>query len=383
MTPFTCRPHVVLIAHYAPWLINFRAPLLKAIRAGGCRVTVLAPGQYPEIRMQLLEIGVDYQSFSMDRTGLNPSRDLRTIIELYHLLRDAKATHVLTTAIKPNIYGALAARWAGVDNIYALVTGLGHVFTGNSYKQRTMAIVASVLYRIAFSGVKKVIFQNPDDRELFLKRKMVSIAQTALVAGSGVDLNHYQASALPASPPIKFLMIARLIKEKGVREYVQAASLLKMKGINVKVQLAGPLDDNPSALSASELKTLVDDGNIQYLGELQDVRDALAESHVFVLPSYREGTPRSTLEALATGRPVITTDAPGCRETVEPGVNGLLVPIGDAQALAEAMESFTSLAAPLQEMAEASLLKARLKYDVHLVNSEMLKIMKLDVTSEL
>jgi glycosyltransferase involved in cell wall biosynthesis len=218
------------------------------------------------------------------------------------------------------------------------------------------------------------VFQNPDDQKTFLDLGLISrSAETALVNGSGVSLDRFTPSPLPAATD-SFLMVARLLRDKGVREYVEAAKLVREDYPSAKFVLIGPRDSNPDAIEATELDDWVSSGVIDYRGELQDVRPALAECAVFVLPSYREGTPRSVLEALATGRAVITTDAPGCRETVDHEINGLLVPVASAAAVAEAMRRLIREPALVTRMSQASLQKARSKYDVKLVNEKMRSI---------
>ena len=373
----TIKPKVVLIAHDAPWLLNFRAPLIRALKAAGSEVVVFAPGRHPEVRANLLSLGADYRAYALQRVGLDPRADLRTLAQLTRLLRQERPSHVLTTAVKPSIYGMLAARLAGVPNTFALITGLGYAFSGRSPRQRRLAGLIAGLYRASLRGATRVFVQNPDDRDVLLARRVVRASRLEIVNGSGVDLAHYPPRPLPAGP-VTFLMIARLLREKGVGEYLEAARLLRGRASRpFRAVLIGPFDRNPGAFTPQALQAAQDAGTVEYLGELADVRSALRAAHAFVLPSYREGTPRSTLEALATGRAVITTDAPGCRETVRDGVNGLLVPVGDARALAGAMERLLDDPQRLSDMGARSLALAREKYDVHKVNAQMLRAMGL------
>lgn len=365
---------IVVIAGYAPSLINFRGPLLRALRQQGHQVIALAPGEAPEVERQLAEWGVHYRPISLDRTGMNARRDVSDLAALTALLRELRPDAVLAYTIKPVTYGLLAARAAGIARRYALITGLGYSFQGEGFKRQALNKATSLLYKAALLGAERVIFQNPDDRDLFVQRGLVNMEQTTIVNGSGVDLTHYTPAALPDNPV--YLLIARLLREKGVGEYMEAARQVRSSYPDARFLLAGPLDPNPSSLSADELQEWVSRGDVEYLGELKDVRPALARSSVYVLPSYREGTPRTVLEAMAAGRAIITTDAPGCRETVQDGVNGLLVPVADASALAQAMCRL--LDAPTRaEMGERSLRLAREKYDVNVVNSQMLCAMHL------
>lgn len=364
----------VVIAGYAPSLVNFRGPLLRALRAQGHQVIALAPGEAPEVQQTLASWGVHYFPISLERTGMDPRRDSRDMAALTERLRELRPDAVLAYTIKPIVYGLLAARAAGVARRYALVTGLGYSFQGEGLKRKALSQVTGQLYRAALLGARRVIFQNPDDRNLFVERGLVRPEQTTIVNGSGVDLAHYAPAPLPDAPI--FLLIARLLREKGVVEYVEAARQLRAEAPNARFLLAGPLDSNPSSVSAAELEGWVAEGTVEYLGELKDVRPALAQSSVYVLPSYREGTPRTVLEAMALGRPVVTTDAPGCRETVEPGVNGLLVPVADVPKLVGAMREMLD-ADKRQAMGAASLALARRKYDVNVVNGQMLEALDL------
>lgn len=371
-------PHLVLIAHHAPWLMNFRGPLLRELRQRGVRVTVLAPGDHPDVASALREIGVEYRPYPLKRAGLNPLQDAKTAIKLGKELRQLRPTHILTTAIKPNIYGSIAA-WAARDaRSFALVTGLGYAFTGKSMRQRTISLVACILYKLAFLRVACVIFQNRDDQALFIRRGLVPKGRTGVISGSGVDLAHYLPSPLGERPPTRFLTVARITKEKGIRELIFAAEELRKRKIDAEVVVVGPIDENPGAFGDSDMDRLRHSPMIRYVGALDDVRAELRSCHAFVLPSYREGTPRSVLEALATGRPVITTDAPGCRDTVEDGQNGLIVPVGDGAALADAMERVArSSDLQLREWGKTSLALATKRYDVNIVNGDLLSLMGL------
>lgn len=370
---------IVVIAGYAPSLVNFRGPLLQALRAQGHQVIALAPGEDAAVEAQLAIWGVHYHAVQLTRTGMNPRQDVKDISALTDVLRQLRPHLVLGYTIKPVVYGLLAARLAGVPHRYALITGLGYSFQGKGWKRRALSTFTGTLYRTALNGASRAIFQNPDDRDLFVERKLVPAKKCVVVNGSGVDLCHYHPLPLPKVPV--FLMIARLLREKGVVEYVRAAQNLKGRFPETRFLLAGPLDPNPSGISKQELQGWISQGGSEYLGELKDVRPALAQSSVYVLPSYREGTPRTVLEAMAAGRAVITTDAPGCRETVKDGYNGFLIPVADVPALEAAM--LRLLDGDLRsQMAQASLQTVREKYDVELVNAQMLTAMGLTPTPE-
>ncbi len=366
---------VVVFGGYADSLINFRGPMLRAMAAKGHHVTAIAPAASPKVVAALAGMGVAYRDVPLSRTGLNPLADLWTLLQLYRLFRELRPDALLSYTIKPVIYGSLAARFAGVPAIYSMITGLGYAFGAG--RRSWVTQLAKNLYRAAIRRNRKVFFQNPDDRDFFAGEGILARDdQPILINGSGVDLQRFVHVPFGggASP---FLLIGRLIRDKGIVEYVEAARLVKSRHPSVEFRLLGPLDSNPSAISAEEVRAWENEGVIAYLGETSDVRPALHECAVYVLPSYAEGTPRTVLEAMATGRAVITTDAPGCRETVIDGMNGFLVPPRDAAALAEAMERMIASPGLVQQMGAAGRRMAEEKYDVVKVNAVILAAMGL------
>lgn len=366
---------IVIISHYAPSLVNFRGDLIKALIHRGHEVICLAPEEGYESHLQ--EIGAGYKRIPLNRTGLNPLKDVYTLFILRRLLKELKPNIVLSYTVKPIVYGSIAAHRAGVKQIYAMVTGLGYVFVGQSIKQKLLTQMVSFLYRAGLKYNQVVFFQNPDDLQLFIeKRIMPKNVKPILINGSGVNTLRFRFTS-PKLSPITFLLVARMIRDKGILEYVEAARQLKKRYPEVKFQLLGPLDINPSALTKNEIEQWHKEGNIEYLGETKDVRPYITESSVFVLPSYREGTPHSVLEAMSIGRPIITTDSPGCRETVQEGVNGYLVPVKDPVALEKAMERFILQPELIPEFGLASRRIAEEKYDVRKVNSTILEEMGL------
>jgi glycosyltransferase involved in cell wall biosynthesis len=364
------RRRVVVIAGLAESLLNFRGPLLREMVRSGHTVFAVAPPN-AQVARALHDMGVEFRPISLARAGLNPLRDLWAAIQLVLLLREIKPQLVLSYTIKPVIYGGLASSIVGVPTFAAMITGLGYVFSReHSFAGRCVSAVARVLYRIALRDAAVVFFQNPDDNAEFCRLGLVSKARTVLINGSGVDLQHFARRPLPDK--IAFLMIARLVKDKGVVEYFEACRQLRLQYPQIRCVLAGGLDPNPNGLSRSELERLLSQGGIDYVGELDDVRDAIASCAVYVLPSYREGTPRTVLEAMSIGRPVITTDAPGCRETIVHGESGLLVPPRDSQALLLAMRKMVEEPRLLESMGRAARQRAEQKYDVRAVNARIL-----------
>ncbi|MDE2043367.1 MAG: glycosyltransferase family 4 protein, partial [Alphaproteobacteria bacterium] len=326
----------VLLGSLAESLANFRGPLIREMVQRDYEVVATAPDAPEGIAEAVGALGARFEQVAFSRTGMNPIADFGGMFRLLRFLRQEKPDGLIAYTAKPVIYGTLAARLSGVKRVGALVTGLGFAFTeGSGTKRRVARIFAWLLYRIMLRRASCVIFQNEDDRALFMQLKLIGQKQTSgIVNGSGVDLAQFQRTALPEEPV--FLMIGRLLGDKGVREYATAAAALLRQVPGARALLVGWRDTSPDAVSAEELETWQSNG-IEYLGRLADVRPALAAASVVVLPSYREGTPRSVLEGMAMGRAIITTDAPGCRNTVAHGINGFKVPPRNAQALEMAM----------------------------------------------
>jgi glycosyltransferase involved in cell wall biosynthesis len=370
---------IVILASFAESLINFRGPLLQAMVQAGHTVIACAPGQNPALEKQLNELGVSYRQISLQRTGLSAVADLYSILSLAHLWRRIRPDCLLSYTIKPVIYGSLAARFAGIsrDRVFSMVTGLGSTFAPQSFKERLVSRAIRQLYKAGLAHNNVVFFQNPDDRDFFVDHGLCRPpTRTVIVNGSGVDLAGFPKRP-PVLEPVRFLLIARLLKSKGIAEYVEAAKFVRSRYPASQFRLIGPSDSNPEAISAEQIKQWQHGGVIDYAGPVEDVRTELAQASVFVLPSYREGTPRTVLEAMATGRPIITTDAPGCRETVRMGENGFLVPVKDWAALAAAMIKFIEMPELIPTMGERSRLMAETKYDVRKVNAVLLREMGL------
>ena len=372
----------LLIAGFADSLINFRWDLICALQAKGLEVHVAAPeiSSSPTTLEKLRNNGVFAHDVPMQRTGTNPIEDFKTLIALRQLMQQVRPDYVMAYTIKPVIYGMLAAASTGVPNRAALITGLGYAFQDSegSTKQNLIRRVTRQLYARALSAADLTFFQNEDDQKLFTDLGIIRPGQnTVVVNGSGVNTEKFSPQPLPEGDEVHFLLIGRLLKDKGVREYVEAARRVKQQYPQAVFNLVGFLDSNPSSVTQQELDQWVNEGTVKFWGKLSDVRPAINACHVFVLPSYREGTPRTVLEAMATGRAIITTDAPGCRQTVENGYNGWLVPVQSAEKLAEAMERFLSEPALIQQMGQASLEISRNKYDVNIINDFMLNQLKI------
>ncbi len=368
----SANPQVLAIfGSYAPSLIAFRGDLISDAVARGHKVYALAPEIDEATAQQLRSRGAEPVEVPLGRTSLNPFGAMRSYRALRAAVSKIRPDVLIAYTIKPVILGARAARDVGVARFVPMITGLGYAFiAGRGTKRRIIRETARSLYRRALERATITIFQNPDDLRDFQAMGMLApSAPTMIVNGSGIDLARFSQQPLPGGA--KFLMISRLLGDKGIREFAAASARLKRERPEVEIVLNGWRDESLDSISQAELDALVE-GGVTFLGKLDDVRGALAECSVYVLPSYREGTPRSVLEALAVGRPIITTDAPGCRETVVDGENGLLVPPRDANALYDAMMRLADDPTLRGRMAENSRRRAEAKYDVREVNRAIL-----------
>jgi glycosyltransferase involved in cell wall biosynthesis len=370
---------IAVVGGFARSLITFRGDMLQSMVELGHEVLAMAPEDDPEVAATLEGWGVRYRAVPLRRTGMNPVRDAGTVVALARAFRAFRPDAVFVYAVKPVIYGSLAARLAGVPIRVAMITGTGSAFSsGGGRKGRLVSWLVRRLYWAGLAGVHVVFFQNPDDERLFRSLGLVGRRRQRIlrVGGSGVDLARFSPTPLPTGP-MTFLLIGRVIRDKGVAEYVEAATIVKKVHPEARFQLLGPLDVNPSAISKEELDAWVATGAIEYLGRTPDVRPNLELAHVCVLPSYGEGMPRSVLEAMAMARPVIVTDVPGCRETVVEGRNGYLVPVRDAAALADAMLRLIDAPERLAGMGLESRRLAEERFDVHVVNRTIVEAMGL------
>ena len=375
------RLRICIIGNQAFSLLNFRGPLVFDMIEKGYEVFTLAPDYDDSTRSAVRSLGAEPVDFSLSRTGINPVKDFADMLRLSFLLRRLKPDITLVYAIKPVIYGTLAAWLAGVPRRIAMIEGLGYVFTASEesapFKRRALKSAVSLLYAVGLSQADLVFFLNKDDIDEFLKRRLIFPKKVFLLGGIGVDQNEWRP--MPSvTNPTTFLLAARLLREKGIVEYAKAAQIVKLKYPDTRFVLLGGLDSNPGALSREEIDAWVAKGILEWPGHVPDVRLWMAKASVFVLPSYyREGVPRSIQEMMAMARPVITTDAPGCRETVVDGENGFLVPMRDVEALAAAMERFILNPSLIETMGKASRIIAEERFDVKKINRVILKEMGL------
>jgi glycosyltransferase involved in cell wall biosynthesis len=358
----------IVISANSIWnIVNFRGGLLKALAAQGIKVVIATPQGDPG------KLPGEVRNLPIDRSGLNPLADALLAYRYFRLLREVRPCALLSFTIKPNIYGAIAARLAGVPSV-ANVSGLGTAFLKGGWFSRFV----DILYRLAFARSHAVFFQNRDDRDLFLSRSLVTAANARLLPGSGIDLDRFApAKPLGSEAPV-FLFIGRLLADKGIREFVEAAQQTKARFPGVRFQLLGGLDPgNRTAVGEEELNQWVAEGTVEYLGPTEDVRSFIAEASAVVLPSYREGLPRSLLEGGAMARPLIATDVPGCRDIVEDGVTGLLCQVRSASSLAGAMARFAQMGVDQrQALGEAARRKVEAEFDERLVIEAYWEVLK-------
>ncbi|MBB4004833.1 glycosyltransferase family 4 protein [Aurantimonas endophytica] len=363
-------PKRVLIAINTSWnIFNFRAGLIRGLRERGYEVIAVAP--HDAYAPRLAELGCRYVPLPMDNKGTSPLKDLALAIRFWRLLRRERPDVFLGYTIKPNVYGSVAARLLGIPVINN-IAGLGTAFIRENWLTR----LVKGLYRAGLAGSKTIFFQNEDDRALFVGNGIVRKERTALLPGSGIDLHLFAPEPEPGSgAPFSFLLVARLLWDKGVGEYVEAARLVREKRPDVQFRLLGFLDVvNRTAIPQAAVDAWVQEGIIDYLGSCEDVRPHLAEAHCVVLPSYREGTPRTLLEAASMAKPLIATDVPGCRQVVDDGENGYLCRPRDVPDLAAKMLAMLALGhQDLNSMGLAGRLKMEREFDEAIVLAQYLK----------
>ncbi len=364
----------VLSSHTAS-LFWFRMDMMKSFVSLGHEVIAIGDGSESEWQEKFAENKIRYIKAEIKRNGINPLSDIKTLFCLKRILKSEKPDKIFAYQAKTVVYGGIAARILGIKEVYSLIAGIGSVFISNGFKATIIRNILKFEYKCALKGSRKVFFQNSDDVDVFVKEKIIRPQKVVMMNGSGVNLDKFTISPMPEN--FAFLCISRLIKDKGVEEYLKAACIVKQRYPDVRFMLVGPYDSNPSALKPEELEPYINQEIIEYFGEQNDVRPFLKESWVYVLPSYREGTPKTVLEAMASQRAVITTDAPGCRETVIDGLNGYLVPVKDIDALAKRMIALIESPETVKKMAQEGRKIAEKKYDVNIINKCINETMKL------
>lgn len=366
-----------LISNQAFSLLNFRGPLICEMVTMGMTVFALAPDYDEETRKKVSALGALPVDCHFSRTGMNPFKDVFDTLRLVLLLRRLKPDVTIGYFIKPVILGTLAAWLSRVPRRVAMIEGLGYVFTSSvgrePIRRKALRSFVSQLYKFALARAHKVIFLNNDDITEFVSAGLVKMSKIIRLGGIGVDLLELPFTN-PVTQPVTFLLAARLLREKGIVEYAEAARLVKTIHPEVRFLLLGGVDPNPGGLALPEVQSWVSEGLLEWPGHVA-VKCWLAQTSVYVLPSYREGLPRSIQEAMAMGRAVITTHSPGCRDTVDDGVNGFLVPVRDVTSLAKAMLRFVETPALICAMGIESRRLAEDRYDVHRVNERLISIL--------
>jgi glycosyltransferase involved in cell wall biosynthesis len=343
-------------------IYNFRMGLIQSFLSQNHEVIAIAPND--GYGQKLEDIGCEFYELNIEAKGSNPAKDLLLVHKLYNIYKKAKLDIVLHYTVKPNIYGTLAAKMLGISAINN-VTGLGTLFI----RQNFTSVIGKVLYRFAFQFPQCVFFQNEDDRQLFIEQKLVSAHITDTLPGSGINVTDFKPQAFKNNHVFTFLMIARVLYDKGILEYIEAIKILKSQNIAVRCQLLGKIDTNAGlGIPHEQVQQWVDEGLIEYLGTVEDVKPIINDADCVILPSYREGVPRTLIEAASLGKPIITTDVPGCRETVKDAFNGFLCNVKDPKDLAEKMKIMLTIGEPmLRKMGANSRQLAVEKFDINIV----------------
>lgn len=371
---------IMVISSKTSTMFSYRKDMMCEFMRHGNQVVAVGDAPENEWTDTYNQIGAKYRQIYVRRNGLNPLDDIKTLKSLIKIIAEEKPDKIFAYHSKSIVYGSIAARINKIKEMYALISGLGSIIRGTGFKNKIVKEVLKFEYKFAFKLCKKIITHNSDDRQLLLDEKYLKDPdKIKTVNGSGVNLDVFRYSATKKTNT--FLIISRIIGDKGIREYVKAAEIVKKTHPEAKFKVAGAYDTNPSAIKPEEMEQYIEKGIIEYVGELADVRPELKGCMVYVLPSYHEGTPKTVLEAMATGRPVITTDVPGCRAAVQNGVNGYLVPAKDAQALAEKMIYALEHFDEIRELGDNGRMIAEDKYDAVKVNHSILDIMEIPYKS--
>ena len=374
---------IIIIGTVASSFYGFRADLIKQFLKNDCQVYTFT-SEYNEEELTRIEaLGAVPITYKLNRGGMNPLADSKTTYALTKKIKEIAPDLVFSYFSKPVIFGTLAAKIAKVPRVIGMLEGLGYAFTeqpeGLSKKAKLIKSIQVLLYKIALPQLDNIIFLNPDDPKDLLEAYHIKVKKLDVLGGIGLDLDEYNYQPIETiDSPISFLFIGRMLKEKGIHDFIAAAKIVKQIYTEVQFTVLGAIDSaNPGALQQSELDRLVSLNIINYPGQVDNVQKWIEASHVFVLPSYREGVPRSTQEAMAIGRAVITTDVPGCRETVVDGINGFLVEKWNPQALAEKMIYFIEHPEEIKKMGYESYKIAQDKFDAHKVNKRLIDMLGL------
>ena len=355
--------------------LNFRGDLTREIVKKGYEVSVVVP--HDLYKKELEDLGVKVIVMPYNKNSISITSNLSSIKQLKKIMEEEKPDKVFAYTIKPVIFGSLAAHKCKIDEMYSMVTGLGHVYSDNSFKVKILRFICGILYKRAFKYNKKVIFQNQDDIDEVVRRKYIKREKCELVNGSGVNMERFKRSPLPKENI--FLMVSRVLKEKGVVEYFEAAKIIKDKyKADAKFMFVGEIDKTNYAVDTAKLQSFVDEKIVDLLPETDDVPFYIRQARFFVLPTYyREGVPRVILEALSMGRPIITTFTPGCKETIVDEKNGLFVNIKDVPDLVDKMEWMINNPKEIDKMSDESFNLCKNKFEISIINKRMLEILNI------
>ncbi|ORI09833.1 glycosyl transferase family 1 [Campylobacter concisus] len=370
---------IFIIGNVSSMMINFREEFIKLLVSKGHDVYCLVSDYNEESRKKIISLGATPLDHTLNTKGLNPFKDFVATYDLVKLFRQHRPDAVFSFFVKPVIFATIAAKMARVPRIVGMIEGLGGAFTvhknGQTKKAKIIKAIQVLLYKISLPSLDELIFLNNDDKKDLIDKYNIKVKSINILGGIGVDLDKFSYTKAPTDP-ISFIFIARLLAEKGIFEYLEAAKIVKEKYKDVKFYIFGGFDEhNPFGLTQEELKPYLDSGVVIYPGFVNDIKERIVNSSIFVLPSYyREGVPRSTQEAMAIGRVVITTNSVGCRETVEDGVNGFLVPSFDSKILAQKMIYFIQNPEMIVQMGIESRKIAEVKFNINEKNERLAKI---------
>jgi len=371
--------NIGIISNQAFSLYNFRGNLIKDLVNKGYLVYVFAPDFSKNNITKITDLGAIPISYNMSRTGFNFFKDVYNVFCLYKKISELKLNTIFAYTIKPVIYFIPLSKILGIKNRISMIEGLGYVFmddhTSNTFKRKVLKNIIEKLYFISFYLSSKVVFLNRDDSNYFIKKKLININKVFHIDGIGVDLQYFNSNSISKSP-ITFLFIGRLLLEKGIFDFISAAKIINNNFKDIKFLIVGGVDSNPGSLKIDEIQTLQSDDFIYFTGEVENVKEFIEKSSVFVLPSYREGLPRSTIESMAMGRPIITTNVPGCRDTIINELNGYLVDVRNPLNLAEAMKKFILNPELIEVMGSESRKIAQNRFDVVIINKNLIEIIE-------
>ena len=366
---------IAVLSSHTPSLFWFRIEMMHSFMEKGYEVVAIANEDEEKWKDAFEKEGIRYRSVDLKRNGTNPLGDIKTFRSIKKVLQEEMPDKIFTFQAKTIIYGIIAARQLGIKEIYPLIAGVGSIYLKDDLKTRILRGILNTEYRYSLSKVNTIFFQNEDDLNTFKQNGLVDAQEIVFLNGSGVNLEKFKKQELPKQ--FGLLFIGRLIKDKGIMEYLEACRIIKDKYPDIRCMVVGPYDSNPSAISKQELDYYIESGVIEYFGEQKDVRPYLKQCSVYVLPSYAEGTPKTVLEAMATSRAIITCDTRGCKQTVVEGENGFLVKVKDVDEIVDRVIKLYNDRELLEKMARQSHIMAKEKFDVKLVNKTICEAMKL------